>query len=106
MQIEFQITESKVLHSLQQAPVSTLLKGQKKKMENPGKKNWKAHHSVVMLKKHLLQTYAAQRNNIPILVKPMCKTDVKETTTKRILDQIANMYPQDYTEAEHKQNKL
>jgi hypothetical protein len=65
-----------------------------KKLENPGKKNWKAHHSVVMLKKHLLQTYAAQRNNIPILVKPMCKTDVmKETTTKRILDQIANMYP-------------
>jgi hypothetical protein len=76
---------------------------QKKKSENPGQKNWKPHHSVVMLKKHMLQTYAAQRNNIPILVKPMCKTDVmKETTTKRILDQIANMYPWDYTEAEHK----
>jgi hypothetical protein len=57
---------------------------QEKKLENPGKKNWKAHHSVVMLKKHLLQTYAAQRNDIPILVTPMCKTDVmQETTTKK-----------------------
>jgi hypothetical protein len=76
---------------------------QEKKMENPGKKNWKAHHSVVMLKKHFLQNICSARNNIPILVTPMCKTDVmKETQPKRILDQIANMYPWDYTEAEHK----
>jgi hypothetical protein len=53
-------------------------------MENPGKKNWKAHHSVVMLKKHFLQNICSARNNIPILVTPMCKTDVmKETTTKK-----------------------
>jgi hypothetical protein len=65
-----------------------------KKIGKSRTENWKPHHSVVMLKKQMLQTYAAQRNNIPILVKPMCKTDVmKETTTKRILDQIANMYP-------------
>jgi len=76
----------------------------------PGKKNGKSRKEKLessSLCSNAQKTFppniCSPRNNIPILVTPMCKTDVmKETTTKKILDQIANMYPWDYTEAEHK----